>query len=183
MRLKYQIIILLFMMTIGVNAQQKLLITIDGAQVEATLVDNVSTRALVAALAEDDITYTANDYGGFEKVGALGRSLPTCDSQTTTKAGDIVLYNGNQIVIFYGSNSWNYSRLGSINGLNAQQIKEFLGNGQRKITLSLPASVSGIESVRSEEKSAQMFDLQGRAIDEPRCGEIYIQNGVKRVKH
>ena len=91
---------------------QKLYITIDGKTLSVELVDNAATQTLVTALQEGDITYEAHDYGGFEKVGALGRSLPTSDTQTTTQAGDVILYNGNQIVLFYGSNSWSYTRLG-----------------------------------------------------------------------
>ncbi|MCH5177109.1 MAG: hypothetical protein J1F25_03720, partial [Prevotellaceae bacterium] len=87
-------------------------ITIDGTTMPIQLVDNAATKALVAMLQESSITYEANDYGGFEKVGALGHSLPTSNAQLTTKAGDVILYNGNQIVLFYGSNSWSYTRLG-----------------------------------------------------------------------
>ena len=92
---------------------QKMYITIDGKTLSVELVDNAATQTLVAALQEGDTTYEAHDYGGFEKVGALGRSLPTSDTQTTTQAGDVILYNGNQIVLFYGSNSWSYTRLGA----------------------------------------------------------------------
>jgi hypothetical protein len=70
---------------------QKLYITIDGKTLSVELVDNAATQTLVAALQEGDITYEAHDYGGFEKVGALGRSLPTSDTQTTTQAGDVIL--------------------------------------------------------------------------------------------
>ena len=72
---------------------QKLYITIDGKTLSVELVDNTATQTLVAALQEGDITYEAHDYGGFEKVGALGRSLPTNDTQTTTQAGDVILYD------------------------------------------------------------------------------------------
>ena len=77
------------------------------------------------------------DYAGFEKVGALGTSLPSSDRPTTTQAGDIVLYQGDQIVLFYGSNSWNYTRLGQIEELNGWQ--EALGNGDVSVTFSLEA--------------------------------------------
>ena len=66
---------------------QRLYITIDGKTLPVVLVDNAATQTLVAALKEGDISYEAHDYGGFEKVGALGRSLPTSDTQTTTQAG------------------------------------------------------------------------------------------------
>ena len=118
---------------------QKLNLTIDGKTCEATLVDNVATKALIAALQQNDITYKADDYGGFEKVGALGRSLSTSNQQITTVPGDIMLYNGNQIVIFYGSNSWSYTRIGRIDNQTVESLKSFLkaGEGSVNITLSL----------------------------------------------
>ena len=73
-----------------------------------------------------------NDYAGFEKVGSLGTSLPTSNSQTTAQPGDIVLYNGNQIVVFYGTNSWSYTRLGHINDLTGWE--DALGSGDVTIT-------------------------------------------------
>ena len=79
------------------------------------LEDNDAANALMKLLQNGSVTISLNDYGGFEKVGALGTDLPADDAYTTTQAGDIVLYQGNQIVIFYGSNSWSYTRLGKIN--------------------------------------------------------------------
>jgi hypothetical protein len=76
-------------------------------------------------------------YGGFEQVGLLGVSLPREDVQTQTTAGDIVLYSGNQIVIFYGSNSWAYTRLGRITDQSAADLTEVLGNGDVAITVSM----------------------------------------------
>ena len=76
-------------------------------------------------------------YGGFEQVGPIGQSLPRNDEQTTTSSGDIVLYSGNQIVVFYGSNSWSYTRLGRITDKTASELAELLGNGDVTITISL----------------------------------------------
>ena len=76
-------------------------------------------------------------YGGFEQVGSIGQSLPRDDVQTTTNAGDIVLYSGNQIVIFYGSNSWAYTRLGHITDQDAAGMQLLLGQGDVSITLTL----------------------------------------------
>lgn len=76
-----------------------------------------------------------SDYAGFEKVGSLGRSLPTSNSQTTTQSGDIVLYNGDQIVIFYASNSWSYTRLGKIDDLTGWE--EALGSNDVIVTFSI----------------------------------------------
>ena len=74
-------------------------------------------------------------YGGFEQVGSLGASLPRNDVQTTTSAGDIVLYSGNQMVIFYGSNAWAYTRLGRITDKSAREMAELLGNGNVTVTI------------------------------------------------
>ena len=84
---------------------------------------------------ESPITIGMSDYGGFEKVGSLGESLPTSDRQTTTEEGDIVLYSGNQIVIFYGTNSWRYTRLGHVDNLDGWE--EALGNEDETVTFSL----------------------------------------------
>ena len=91
--------------------------------------------ALVEMMRESPVVLQMSDYSGFEKVGPLGTSLPVDNSQTTTHAGDIVLYNGNQIVIFYGSNSWSYTRLGHIDDLTGWE--ESLGNGDVTVTFSL----------------------------------------------
>lgn len=79
-------------------------------------------------------------YGGFEQVGAIGTELPAEDSETVTEAGDIVLYSGDQIVVFYGSNSWAYTRLGHIRGKSAEDMAELLGNGD--VTISLMTEFS-----------------------------------------
>ena len=114
-------------------------ITVSGKTLPVRIEDNEATKALVAALREASITYEAHDYGGFEKVGALGRSLPTSDTQITTQAGDVILYSGNQIVLFYGSNTWSYTRLGKIQYESLDELKSFLkaGEGNISITLSL----------------------------------------------
>ncbi|MBQ4432560.1 MAG: hypothetical protein II894_00210, partial [Bacteroidales bacterium] len=90
--------------TIAQTLDEKLYVTIGGVTRTVTMEDNVCTRALMAALQTGIITYTAHDYGNFEKVGDVGQTFPTDDRQTTTSAGDLVLYNGDNICIFYGSN-------------------------------------------------------------------------------
>lgn len=101
----------------------------------ATLEENEAVSALVEMMRESPVVIQMSDYSGFEKVGPLGTSLPASNSQTTTQAGDIVLYNGNQIVIFYGSNSWSYTRLGHIDNLTGWE--EALGSGDVTMTLSI----------------------------------------------
>ena len=98
--------------------------------------DNTSVEAL-RALAQEGLTIEMSMYGGFEQVGSIGQSLPRDDQQTTTTSGDIVLYSGNQLVVFYGSNSWAYTRLGHISDQTPEQMKALLGNGDVTITLSM----------------------------------------------
>ena len=98
--------------------------------------DNASVEAL-RALAAEGLTIEMSMYGGFEQVGSIGQSLPRDDQQTTTTSGDIVLYSGNQMVVFYGSNSWAYTRLGHITDQTSAQMKALLGNEDVTITLSM----------------------------------------------
>ena len=117
------------------DTAMKMKIEVNGSTFTATLADNAAADALVDWVEEGPVTLELSDYAGFEKVGPLGRSLPASDSQTTTHAGDIVLYQGDQIVLFYGSNSWSYTRLGRIDDLTGWE--DALGGGDVTITLSL----------------------------------------------
>ena len=114
-------------------------ITVSGKSLPVKIEDNVATKALVAALREASITYEAHDYGGFEKVGGIGRTLPSGDSRITTQPGDVILYASDQIVLFYGSNSWSYTRIGKIQYGTLDELKTFLqaGKGNISVTLSL----------------------------------------------
>ena len=98
--------------------------------------DNASVEAL-KTLAVEGLTIEMSMYGGFEQVGSIGQSLPRDDQQTTTASGDIVLYSGNQMVVFYGSNSWAYTRLGHVTDQTPEQMKALLGSGDVTITLSM----------------------------------------------
>lgn len=110
-------------------------VRIGDAVFSATLEQNGAASAFVEMMREEPVVLKMSDYSGFEKVGPLGTSLPASNSQTTTDAGDIVLYNGDQIVMFYGSNSWSYTRLGHIDDLTGWE--EALGNGDVTVTFSL----------------------------------------------
>ena len=101
------------------------------------LEDNSATIELKERLKNGDIVVNAHEYGGFEKVGNLGFSLPREDTNITTSAGDIVLYQGNQISLFYNSNSWNYTKLGKIQNVSSSELKNILGNGDVTITFTL----------------------------------------------
>ena len=129
------------------STMDKLYITIDGVTRSATLVDNGATRELVARLQGGAITVTLNSSGGFEIWGPLGFGLPTSNEQVNAQPGDIVLYNGSNICLFYGSNSWSYTRLGHIDDLTQNELRTFLKAGESNInvTLSLTAVSTGLK--------------------------------------
>lgn len=112
-------------------------VTIGQTRLFAMLEENSATTALVEKLQKAPVTIEMKDYGGFEKVGAFGFGLPTSDEQITAQPCDILLYQGNQFVIFYGSNSWSYTRLGKITGATASELKDFLNGERVSVTLSL----------------------------------------------
>ena len=119
------------------NTVISMYIYINENKLEAELAENAATQALVEILEERDIIYTARDYGGFEKVGDTGINFPTQNERITTTVGDIMLYNGSQIVIFYGQNTWSYTRLGRIEGYTANSLRQLLGSGNKEVRLSL----------------------------------------------
>ena len=101
------------------------------------LENNEATKELIGKLKENDITIDAKEYGGFEKVGNLGFSLTREDKTINTEPGDIVLYNGNQISVFYDSNSWSYTRIGKIINKDKNELKSILGNGNVTLTFCI----------------------------------------------
>lgn len=115
-------------------------LTIEGGKTfTAALEDNSSAQALKERLAKGNITVEMNDYGDMEKVGSLGISLPRNDRQTTTGPGDIILYLVNNIVIYYDTNSWNFTRIGKVDGVSTRkEMLDLLGGpGKISVTLSL----------------------------------------------
>lgn len=114
---------------------EKMTLEIGDSAFTATLESNAAVDALVEMMNDAPVTIQMSDYSGFEKVGSLGTGLPADDSRTTTQAGDIVLYNGNQIVVFYGSNTWSYTRIGKIDDLSGWE--DALGSGDVSVTFSL----------------------------------------------
>lgn len=137
-------------------------ITANGHTMTATMHGNGATEALRQRLDDGGLTLRLSDYGDFEKVGALGFTLPRSDRQTTTQPGDIVLYQGNQIVIFYGSNTWNYTRLGHIDNATAEGLRQTLGEGDVTVTLALPEASSVADA---------------RQASPPLYTEVYTANG------
>ena len=164
------------------TTMDKIYITIGGQTQSVTLVDNDATRELIAALQDASITVTLND-NSFEIWGALGKSLTTKDEQMTVQPGDIVLYNGSNICIFYASNSWSYTRLGKIDGLSENELRTFLKAGQNNIsvTLSLTSGTTAIKSINSnQKKDGAYYSLDGVKVENPSKG-IYIKNGKKVI--
>lgn len=117
------------------KVEPTLKLTINSTPVTVQWEENESVTALMELVRKAPLTIRMSMYGGFEQVGSLGTSLPRNDVQTTTQAGDIVLYSGSNIVIFYGSNSWSYTRLGHIEGLSSDRLTELLSGGDVMITL------------------------------------------------
>ena len=103
----------------------------------AELADNSSVDALREMLSAGPLEIDMQDYGDMEKVGSLGQDLPVNDEQITTEAGDLILYQGNSFVIYYAPNTWNFTRLGKINGVSAEELQDILGEGDITVTLSL----------------------------------------------
>lgn len=101
------------------------------------MVENSSAEALITLLKDGDITVNAHDYGSFEKVGSLGKKLPTNNKQITTEPGDVILYQGNQITVYYDTNSWSFTQLGKVQGMTADELKAILGDGDVTMVLSL----------------------------------------------
>ena len=117
------------------EAVKTMKIKIGKREVDVTWEDNASVEEL-KKLAASGLTIKMSKYGGFEQVGSIGHNITSNDKQTKTAPGDIVLYSGNQLVVFYGSNSWAYTRLGKIN-LSKSELKELLGKKDVTVTLSV----------------------------------------------
>ena len=104
---------------------------------DVKLENNSATHELTKELKKGNVTVNASEYGGFEKVGDLGFSLPTSDENIGTNPGDIVLYQGDKISLFYGSHSWSYTKLGKIENVDSNKLKEVLGSGNVILEFSL----------------------------------------------
>ncbi len=117
--------------------EKTLRLRINDTDVTVDWEENESVKTLSDLVSAQPLAVQMSMYGGFEQVGSLGTSLPRNDVQTAAHSGDIVLYAGNQIVVFYGSNSWAYTRLGHITNVSAEDMTKLLANGDVVITISL----------------------------------------------
>ena len=161
---------------------QKMNITIDGRTASVTLADNSATRELVAKLQSAPVTVTLDTNEDFEIWGDLGFSLPTSNEQINAQPGDVILYSGRNICIFYGTNSWTYTRLGRIDNLTGDELRTFLKAGESNISVTLSLSSStAISNVSAERRSSNVYTLQGTLAQAGRKG-IVIHNGRKTIR-
>lgn len=186
--LNYFVIIIVTLIALMANGQNKIEIIANGRTLTATLAETEAARQLLARLDNGSVTIRMNDYGGFEKVGDLPWSLPASNRQITTTAGDIMLYQGDNIVIFYGSNSWSYTPLGRIDGaVGVSEIRDFLSGSSINVTFTKQGQ-SGTDDITADtDKEPEIYTLQGRRIflagrkmSELPKG-IYIINGNKQL--
>ena len=114
-----------------------MVLAINGERVSVEWEDNESVEALMELVSKEPLSIQMSMYGGVEQVGSIGSSLPRNDVQTTTESGDIVLYSGNHIVVFYGSNSLAYTRLGKVTDKSKKEMADLLGNGDVTVTFMI----------------------------------------------
>ena len=151
-------------------------LTIGDTVLTAALADNSSAKALRDILAEGPLTIEMNDFGSMEKVGSIGQELPRNDEPITTEAGDLILYQGNSFVLYYAPNTWNFTRLGKINHVTAEELKELLGSGNVTITLSIndaPAQKGTSNMNASQLRQREFQDLSYGQSDNQRL-DLYL---------
>ena len=163
-------------------AQNTLYITANSETKTATLVENEATAALKDILADGPVVISMSDNGGFEKVGDLPQSLIHTDSRQTAQSGDIMLYVGRTVCIFYGSNTWAYTKLGKIDNMTASEIKNFLSGSSVNVTLSM-SPMSSVNDIAIDVNTDEIvYDLAGRCItNRPLAPGVYVVNGVKKI--
>ena len=180
--MKRLILMALTAIVLGANAQQKLYLTIGGITKTATMVSNSSTEALVAQLQQGDITYEAHDYGNFEKVGALGYTFPENNTQITTEPGDLILYQGSNLCIYYDTSSWNFTRIGKLDNMTQADIKTWVNAGGDNVSVTLSISQpTGISQVKADDITSKAYTLQGTLAQAGHKG-IIIENGKKIIR-
>ena len=146
----------------------------DGQQ----LIDRGSGRSVTAG----DITYEAHDYGNFEKVGPLGYTFPENNEQINTVPGDLILYQGSNLCIYYDTNSWNFTRIGKLDGMTQAEIKTWVNAGGDNVSVTLSVSeLTGIRKVKADETKSQAYTLMGTLAQVGHKG-IVIQNGKKIIR-
>ena len=183
-------LVLILLSTLAANSQQqmnKINIKAGNRTLTATLVDNSSTRALLALLSNGPVEIHMNDYAGMEKVGSLPQSLPRNDTPMNTVPGDVILYQGRSFVIYYGTNSWSLTPLGKIDGnLSGTELLDILGDGSIDVELSL--ATGGVDDITADSASPlTVHRLDGTRLPVTDLGTLvpglYIVNGKTRLIH
>ena len=117
--------------------EKSLKLMVDGQEIDVIWEENASVNALKEMAESGDIVINLSKYGGFEQFGEIGKTLPSNDKRITTKPGDIILYNSDSVVMFYGSNTWSYTRLGKVQGMSDEELTDLLGNKDVIITICM----------------------------------------------
>ena len=112
---------------------ETMLLEVNGYTFEVELENNTSAKALKEYVSKEKRTLSLDDYGNFEKVGDLGITLPRNDETITTKEGNLILYLGNKLCLYYNQNTWDFTKLGHIK--DTTHLKEVLGKGSVQVTL------------------------------------------------
>ena len=158
-------------------------ITIGNVTHEVTLVNNAATQTLMAKLKEGPVTVKLDTNGNFEIWGSLGFSLPSSNEYINGQPGDVVLYSGSNICIFYGYNSYSYTRLGRINGLSADELKTFLWGGESDISVTLSQSeATAVRRINATEEKDVYYTLDGQRVEHP-SGGIYVRKQGSAKDH
>lgn len=123
---------------------------------EIELENNSSASVFKDKIRENDIIIKAHDYGGFEKVGDLGFSLPTSDTNITTKPGDLILYQGNKITLYYDTNTYSFTKLGKLLNVNEQELKDILGDGDVELIFSLNKEIAKTQEFNFDTKTIKL---------------------------
>lgn len=118
-------------------SKQSIQLEARGIALQATLEDNTSAEALASLLADGPLTVSMHDYAQMEKVGDLPQSLSRNDRQISVGPGDVILYQGSQITVYYGTNSWSFTKLGHVENADADELQRVLGTGDVDVTFSL----------------------------------------------
>ena len=139
----FLLLALVFVMAFNCGASEEDLIYahVNGSVLTILPAENSSADAFIELLRDNDVTVEMHDYGNFEKVGPLGISLQQNNEQITTEPGDVILYQGDQITIYYDENNWNFTRLGKVQNVSQDELKEILGDGDVAVTFSLSAEI------------------------------------------
>ncbi|MCJ7855666.1 cyclophilin-like fold protein [Lachnospiraceae bacterium NSJ-143] len=119
----------------NISQENELTLSVNGTPLAVKWEDNESVFALFQLVEQEQLSINMEQYGNFEQVGNLSKSVTSNDEQMTAEPGDIVLYSGNSLVIFYGSNTWAYTKLGHIEGLTEKELESMLNENRIAVTL------------------------------------------------